>query len=78
MPEIVNLRLARKTRDRRRKQAEAEQNRALFGRPKAERVLTEAERAKAERELDGRRLATPEDPSPKESAPPRRFPSDEP
>jgi hypothetical protein len=60
MPEIVNLRLARKTRERSRKEAQAEQNRTTFGRTKADRRLAELERARAERELDGRRL--PPDP----------------
>ena len=57
MPEIVNLRLARRTRERSRKEAQAEQNRITFGRPKADRRLAESERARAERELDGHRLS---------------------
>ena len=73
MPEILNLRLARKSRDRRLKQAEAEQNRVLFGRAKDARRFADAERAKAERDLDGRRLSAPDpaalDPAPIDSAP---------
>ncbi len=46
--EIVNLRRARKLRERERSQAEAAQNRVLFGRSKAEKRLTESERALAE------------------------------
>ncbi len=42
MGEIVNLRRARKTRDRRDAEAKAQENRAAFGRPKAERDLTTA------------------------------------
>ena len=60
MAEIVNLRQARKARDRASREAEAAQNRLLFGRTKAERRLSDAERAKAERELDARHL-TPRD-----------------
>ena len=58
MAEIVNLRLARKARDRSRKQDEAQRSRMLFGRTKADRRLSEAQRAKAERELDSRRLVS--------------------
>ena len=58
--EIVNLRRARKARERAREQAEAAQNRLQFGRPKAERRLGEAERDKAIRDLDARRLQPPD------------------
>ena len=57
MPEIVNLRRARKLKERERQQAEAAQNRALFGRSKAEKRLIESERAIAEASLDAHRLA---------------------
>ncbi len=56
MAEIVNLRRARKLRERERQQAEAAQNRALFGRSKAEKRLIESERALTEASLDARRL----------------------
>lgn len=49
--EIVNLRKARKVRDRAEKERRAEENRAKFGRPKAER-----ERAKSNHEIAVRRL----------------------
>lgn len=42
MGEIVNLRRARKTRNRRDAEAKAQENRAAFGRPKDERDLTTA------------------------------------
>jgi hypothetical protein len=58
--EIVNLRRARKLRERERGQAEAAQNRALFGRSKAEKRLTESERALADANLDARRLSEPD------------------
>jgi hypothetical protein len=58
--EIVNLRRARKLRERERSQAEAAQNRALFGRSKAEKRLTESERALADANLDARRLSEPD------------------
>ena len=57
MAEIVNLRRARKARDRASAEAQAEQNRIAFGRTKAERKLTEAEKALAERRLEGHRLS---------------------
>ena len=56
MAEIVNLRRARKARDRASAEAKAEQNRMAFGRTKAERKLTEAEKTLAERRLEGHRL----------------------
>ena len=60
MSEIVNLRRARKQKNRELKQAQAAQKRALFGRSKAEKRLTESERALAEAQLDARRLARPD------------------
>jgi Domain of unknown function (DUF4169) len=60
LAEIINLRRARKSKERERQQAEAAQNRAVFGRSKAEKRLTESERALAEAGLDARRLAKPE------------------
>ncbi len=64
MAEIINLRRVRKQRARQEAEQQAQQNRITFGRTKAERSLTEAERDKAARTLDGHR-------------PPRR-PDDEP
>ncbi len=60
MSEIVNLRRARKLKKRERQQAEAAQNRAVFGRSKAEKHLIERERALAEASLDARRLERPD------------------
>ena len=60
MADIVNLRRARKLKERERSQAEAAENRALFGRSKAEKHLIESERALAEANLDARRLAKPD------------------
>lgn len=61
MAEIINLRRARKQRQRVAAEAKADQNRIDFGRSKAERNLTEARREKAVRELDGHKLALPPD-----------------
>lgn len=61
MAEIINLRRARKQRARQDADQQAQQNRITFGRTKAERQLTEAERDKAARTLDGHRLASPDD-----------------
>ena len=52
MAEIVNLRLARKKKARTDKELRASQNRVAFGRTKAERNLTKADRDIAERRLD--------------------------
>ena len=62
MGDLVNLRRARKRKDRRREEADAAANRLLFGMTKAERRALEAERTKAERALDGRRIAPADDP----------------
>lgn len=56
MAEIVNLRQKRKQAERAAKETEAAANRATFGRAKDEKRLTAAERAKAERALDQRKL----------------------
>ncbi|MGO4403990.1 DUF4169 family protein [Bosea sp. RAF48] len=57
MAEIINLRRARKQKARTEADKAAEQNRISFGRTKAERSLSEAERDKAARHIDGHRLA---------------------
>lgn len=60
MPEVLNLRRARKLKERERRQAEAAQNRVLFGRSKGEKRLIESERALSQASLDARRLEKPE------------------
>lgn len=60
MPEVLNLRRARKLKERERRQAEAAQNRALFGRSKGEKRLIESERALSQASLDARRLEKPD------------------
>lgn len=50
---IINLRTARKRQKRAVREAVAAQNRAQFGRPKAERLKSEQEKALAARKLDG-------------------------
>ena len=60
MSEVVNLRQARKQKKRELKQAEAVERRAVFGRSKAEKRLSESERALAETQIDARRLAPPD------------------
>jgi hypothetical protein len=56
MSEIVNLRQAKKRRARTEKDAKAAANRVAFGRTKAERQKTSAERVKDKRDLDGKKL----------------------
>ncbi|WP_315923799.1 DUF4169 family protein [Mesorhizobium sp. SP-1A] len=55
MAEIVNLRQARKQKARTEKERAAEQNRALHGRPKAERERQDLLRAQSERFVEGHR-----------------------
>ena len=55
MAEIVNLRQARKARDRKVRASQADANRALHGRTKAERAAEEASRSRLDRALDGAR-----------------------
>jgi hypothetical protein len=56
MAELVNLRRARKTRERAEAEKAAEANRRKFGRTKEERALSEAETARAAREHEGRKI----------------------
>lgn len=51
--EIINLRQARKQRERDEKDARAAENRARFGRSKANRALEDDAQARAARSLDG-------------------------
>ena len=53
MTEIVNLNRARKAKSRAAAQVQAAQNRVAFGRPKAERATSRAEKDKTEASLDG-------------------------
>lgn len=59
--DVVNLRQFRKARTRSEKEKQAEQNRLTFGRSKAEKTLTKALNAKAEKTLDQGRLETSDD-----------------
>ncbi|WP_295528609.1 DUF4169 family protein [Novosphingobium sp. Chol11] len=52
MAEIVNLRMARKAAARGKAEAAASQNRAKFGRSKAEKAGAALDNARAERRLD--------------------------
>lgn len=56
MAEIVNLRQARKRRQRAIAEAAAADNRAVHGRTRAQRLGDDAERARQARLLDGARL----------------------
>ncbi len=53
MSEIINLRRARKARDRAAAQTEAAANRLVHGRSKAEKELMRVERERQARTLDG-------------------------
>lgn len=59
MGDVVNLRRARKARDRRREEQAAAEARALHGRTKSERALQAAEAARAAHAIDQRRREAP-------------------
>lgn len=61
MGEIVNLRRARKQRDRRAKEEAAQTNRVVHGRSKSERRLTEAERRLESARLEGHKRERADD-----------------
>jgi Domain of unknown function (DUF4169) len=52
MAEIINLRTARKRRERSEKETLAANNRASFGRTKSEKQLSKAEQSLATKRLD--------------------------
>ena len=56
MAEIINLKNARKQKARADKETQAAQNRVLFGRTKAEKLQQAAEKARAEKTVDGHKL----------------------
>ncbi|MEZ5655619.1 MAG: DUF4169 family protein [Sphingobium sp.] len=53
MGDVVNLRMARKAKKRSEAEALAATNRALHGRTKAQKQADAAEKARADRTLDG-------------------------
>ena len=55
MGEVVNLRTARKARDRKARETVADANRALHGRTKAERAADDGARARIDKNLDSAR-----------------------
>lgn len=57
--EIINLRQARKQKQRQTKEKTAEDNRRKFGRSKAEREAARRRREELENQVDGHRLDTP-------------------
>jgi len=55
MSDVVNLRAARKARDRGEAQAQAAANRAKHGRTKGERLKEQQDKARQDRLVDGAR-----------------------
>ena len=55
MSDVINLRKARKARNRKEKQARAAENRAVHGTPKRLKAHTQAEREREDRVHDGHR-----------------------
>jgi hypothetical protein len=56
MAEIINLRRARKDKQRRDKASEADANRRRFGRTKAQKAADDDTAARQQRTLDGKQL----------------------
>ena len=59
MTDVINLRLARKAKDRAEKELLAAANRAKFGRPKSARDTDRTEAERAARQLDGAKREEP-------------------
>ena len=59
MGDLVNLRQARKRKQRDEKARKADQNRLLHGRTRGERTLTEHERQNAAKQHDGHKREKP-------------------
>lgn len=59
MAEIISLKTVRKQKARAGKEAQAAQNRLLFGRTRAEKLKQEAEKVLAEKHIDGHRKDEP-------------------
>jgi Domain of unknown function (DUF4169) len=53
--DLINLRLARKNKQREAAEKQAEQNRAKFGRSKVEKNISNFEASKLNNELDGKK-----------------------
>ena len=58
MAEIINLRRARKDKQRRERDSEAEANRLRFGRTKAQKKLDQQSAERARRSIEAKRLET--------------------
>ena len=56
MAEVINLRTARKQVNRKQDAKRADENRAAYGRTKAERTLHTARADKAQRDLEAHRV----------------------
>lgn len=68
MGELVNLRRARKDRDRRRREDEAAENRVKFGRTKVEKLTTRAQDELEARRLEGHRLGSTDPETPPDTS----------
>lgn len=62
MAEVVNLRMARKARERREAEKQAQANRALHGQTKAAREMAKAEKQRSARLLEGVKRDEPDSP----------------
>ena len=57
MADIINLKRARKQKDKIKKAKQATVNAAKFGRSKAQKQIEEAEQSRLKKHLDGTRIA---------------------
>ncbi|TGE02511.1 DUF4169 family protein [Methylobacterium nonmethylotrophicum] len=60
MAEIINLKQVRKARERAAREAQATENRVVFGRPKAAKTREEARKSLEKARHEGHRLETPD------------------
>ena len=56
MPEMVNLRRARKDKARQQRESEADANRRRFGRTKAEKAADKDAQERVRRDIDGKKI----------------------
>lgn len=56
---LINLRQARKRKNRAEEEIRAKENRALYGRPTHEKKLEQAEAVRADKALEHHRLTSP-------------------
>jgi hypothetical protein len=77
MGDVVNLNRFRKQKAKAERQTQAELNRRLHGRTKAERAREDLQKRRLTRAVDGAKLEPPDRRDPAEVEPPKDDPADE-